>query len=148
MHGIVDNVYQKHKNIIGFIINNIDDFTPSNYIGDSIDLIITGINLDEKKLIDKIENTKDNKLLQYFIFYRDYIKFVRSRISGRNDYEIINMISKFYYNNLNKSRCDINKHLIRKYQKIKDSLDTRSNCVIVVLMENMLYKLNNKLSSL
>lgn len=147
MVGIVNDVYRNHKNIIRFIINNLNILIPDSYIGNSVDLTISGFNIKRNKLFKKIQNSQQD-LKQYYLLYRDYIKFVRKKLRDHSDYEIINLISDFYYYTSNHSRSEINKILVNKYYNLIDSVNYESNSIINILIENILYKLNIKISSL
>lgn len=147
MVGIVNDVYCDHKNIIRLIINNLNILIPDSYIGNSVDLTISGFNIKRNKLFKKIQNSQQD-LKQYYLLYRDYIKFVRKKLRDHSDYEIINLISDFYYYTSNHSRSEINKLLLNKYYNLIDSVNYESNSIINILIENILYKLNIKISSL
>jgi hypothetical protein len=147
IEGLVNDVYRNHKSILRLIINNLDILIPDHYIGNSIDLTISGFNIDQNKLVKKIQNSKQ-RLKQYFILHRDYIRFIRKKLCHYCDYQIVNLISDFYYNTSSYSRYKINKFLLKKYYKLRNSLDYESNSLINMLIENKLYKLNRKLSLL
>lgn len=143
LDGIVDKVYVKYKEILSYIISNVNSITPQYYIGNKKDLDVYGINLMTGSLIKQLKGSNIDKI-RYFKLCRDCLNFIKSKFKGLTDGQIILMISSYYIKNTDISEQKLYLRLKNKFIQVQ-SESKYDNSIIYKTLLDMVILLNTKI---
>lgn len=146
LQGIVDKVYSKYKELLSYVISNINSITPQYYIGDETDLDVFGINIMTDSLIMQLKNADINKI-RYFKLCRDYLNFIKSKFEGLTDRQVILMIGSYYIKNTDISEQKLYFKLNDKYIQIQ-AKSNYNDSIIYNTLSDMIILLNTKILKL
>lgn len=130
LNGIV-SFYAENRNILGFILNNLENLTPTYYLTKPMNIALTASSIDIKKLFSLVDREGElsyNKLTQ---FIRTYLKEIETivRQEYSNDINYLLDLSLIYSNIFSLSRRKTFDTLSDRYFNLLEQLDNQKHVI-------------------